>query len=321
MHLQVLDNFKSIFMKDAQLFLESEIVDNLLKIESIENLPNVMLYGSDEMVLECCLSILLNNISRSTTPPQKKAPDNTHQFPHYWHMHYLIVDMSDLLYQQKVNLITLLGKLSSHDSINPVTKRHIVVLKNFDKVSFSMMHRFKHVTESSGIFFVLIGKNISCVDKSIVSRCFSLRCVVNVQDNYDRVLKNLKIELTPDMIELYLKKSRGNITKFLLLLENKKHNFVFEDFLRSKLENMLSASSNRELLLCLSDTVSKIEVSGVRPESVCQHLVYICSSRFPTKNMCDIIGLLSECQRKFILSNKHSFLYEEMFIKLIFQVR
>lgn len=321
MHLQVLDNFKSIFMKDAQLFLKSKIVDNLLKIESIENLPNVMLYGSDEMVLECCLLIFLRNVSRSTAPPQKRAPDNIHQFPHYWHLHYLIVDMNDLLYQQKVNLITFLGKLSSHDSINPVTKRHIVVLKNFDKVSFNMMHRFKHVTEGSGIFFVLIGKNISCIDKSIVSRCFSLRCVVNVQEGYDCILKNLKIELTPDMIELYLKKSRGNISKFLLLLENKKHNFIFEDFLKSKLDKMLAAASNRELLLCVSDTVSKIEVSGVRPESVCHHLICICSLGFPTKNMCDIISMLSECQRKFILSNKHSFLYEEMFIKLIFQVR
>jgi predicted transcriptional regulator len=148
-----------------------------------------------------------------------------------------------------------------------------------------------------------------------------LRCVVNVLDSYECILKHLEIELAPDMIELYLKKSRGNISKFLLLLENKKHNFIFEDFLKSRIDKFISTENNKELLSSISDTVSRIEVSGVRPESVCHELISICYTHFPTRNICEIIRMLSECQRKFTLSNKHSFLYEEMFINLIFQVR
>lgn len=321
MHLQVLDNFKKKFLQDPQLFIESPSVQQFLKIENIENLPNVLLYGSDEMVLNLCLAVFLKNVTRTEIQAQKRIPDNIHQFPHSWHMHYILVDMSDLLYQQKVNLITFLGKLASHDSINPITKRHIVVLKNFDKVSASMMPRFKHVTEGNGIMFVIVGKNVSCIDKSIISRCFSLRCVINARDSHGCILRNLDIQLPSNLIQLYLEKSGGNMSKFLLLLENKKHNFIFEDFLKSRIDKMVSASSNKEMLMCLNDTVSRIEISGVRPESVCRQLIHICASNYPTKNIHDIVSLLAECQRKFVLCNKHSFLYEKMFIQLCFHVR
>lgn len=273
------------------------------------------------MVLNLCLASFLKNVTKTDAQAQKRIPDSIHQFPHYWHMHYILVDISDLLYQQKINLILFLGKLASHDSINPITKRHIIVLKNFDKVSFNMMTRFKNVSDGSGILILFVGKNVSCIDKGIISRCFSLRCVINVRDNHDSILRNLDIQLSSDVIDLYLDKSGGNMSKFLLLLENKKHNFIFEDFLKCRINKMVFATSNKDMLMCVNDTVSRIEISGVRPESVCRQLVHICASCFPTKNMHDIVALLAECQRKFVLCNKYSFLYEEMFIQLCFHVR
>lgn len=315
MHLQVLDNFKDLFLNNVALFFKCKTLVEFLTTDNIIGFPNAILHGSDEMVLNLCTNIILRNVSQTSAMVQKREPDKVHQFPHYWHMHFLVVDMADLLYQQKVSLLTFLKRMSSNVSINPITKKHIVVLKNFDKVSFNMMPRFKNVIDGADIFFLLVGKNISNIDKSITSRCFCLRCVVNVFESYECILEHLDIHLDQSTTDLYLKKSRGNLTKFLLMLENKKTSFVFEEFLNSRINKMLSFRQDKDLLACITDTVSRLEISGVRPEATCQQIIDICANK--NADIHSVVSLMANSQLKFMVSNKHSFIYEEMFLKLV----
>lgn len=310
MYLKVLDNFKQSFtpnMIDCKSFLK------ILSLEDCDDIPNIIIHGYDNLITELCMDVILKKLTCSKVVAIK---DEKKGFPCLTHPNYILVDFHKLLYQQRIILFKYIEDLSKLECIT--REKHMVVLKNFDILTPTMMIILKNVLENPAntIRFVIICKNISYVNKSIVNSCLILRCVINIYRDVNKVLDLLGIQLDEKTLETCIQKSNGYISKFLIIIESRKKKFVLDEFISSKLKNIVNECTDKEVIEQITTTTSKLEISGVRPEYVCMSLINTCKDTFPYVDIACVVEVVTNFQVKILKSNKHTFLYEELFLRL-----
>ena len=78
--------------------------------------------------------------------------------------------------------------------------RHIVLFKNFDKLSFGAFMCLRRMMElySPNVLFITLSQNLSKVPDAIISRCFNIRCPIIENTNLNKFinvfLKDINIE-------------------------------------------------------------------------------------------------------------------------------
>ena len=329
MSLEILERFKTIFKGQYVTFMNSpyfaKLVDSIRNDNNICDLPNIMLHGPDGMVLELCLDMLLSALTKSSVPPMAREPNNVHKFPHTWHMQYITVDAAVLLSDDRAHLIDHLRHMTSHDCMDPITSRHIIAIKNVNVMTQNMAFALRKMIEDPKYtcLFIFTTSHISKMEAAITSRCLSVRCCVNVLDCHPLVTQCLELNVQPCFLDACLQKSKGNISKFLIILErchskNGANMFLFDNFLEARLRTLVDIHENILIFVkAVEDTASRIELSGVRPEAICNTLVDVCQKIKPNVDMASVVQLLVDIQMKIIASNKYSYVFDELLHKLV----
>lgn len=316
MYLNVLETFKCNFVKNYNSYLSSSLFSMLIKSNNIMNdYSNIYLHGNDSMILSLCQELLLEKILGSKIQPIKKHACQNINFDHYWHSNYFLIDINELTYVFKCNLMTFLKQLSCQDCLNEITPRHLIIIKNIDKLNVKFLTILKVFLEKQNILFVFLASKTIQWSKT---NCLNVSCNINVYSKYDIILKNLNIKLDENDIHFYVSKSEGNICKFIILVENNKKEILLETFLEKSLNTMIKNKNKNDqrLISCIIETCNKLEVSGIPIDIVCKIIINILQSR-KNKNMCIIIELLSNCELKIVKSNKQTYSLQELFCKLI----
>jgi len=327
--LETLDAFKQAFTKDYASFLNApffaKLVESLCGGDGIVDLPNILLHGSDGMVLDLCLGIFLSALTRSLSPPVAREADAIHRFPHMWHTQYIVVDAAVLLSDDRAHLIEHLRHMTSHESMDPITKRHIIVIKNAHTLTQNVAFAMRKMIEDPNYtcLFVFTTLGITKMESAIISRCMVIRCCVNANKCHSSVIDRLGLQVPPPFLEACLQKSKGNISKFLAILERRDSRsgagmFLFDNFVESRLRTLVAQCGNRNIFLKLvEDTASRLELSGVRPEAVCSALIDMCPKVQPDVDMTVVVSLLATIQMKMLASNKLTYVLEELLHSLV----
>jgi hypothetical protein len=319
MSLKYLDNFKELFLESYNDFLDSNMFQHILKIDNINNIPNLILNGSDSMILNLCLKLFYTKILKSDINAVKTSPNNTHNFPHFWHSKYIIIDFLECLSQDKLNILSFLKNITQQNtfSIDDKEIKQVIILKNIHTLSGSFLIRLKKIFESN-VLFICTTKNLSNIDSYIKSRFCIIRCTINVFKKCDIITNRLHLNLSTERLEFYLNKSEGNISKFLLLLINNKDQLIIDLFLKEKINLLIDCYKNtKEFNKQLSDICNKLELSNITYNSILHNLVYICCNNYKQCDIHEIINIVSEIQYKFHHSNKLTFVYEELIMRII----
>lgn len=153
----------------------------------------------------------------------------------------------------------------------------------------------------------------------------NIRCCVNVLQCHPIITEKLGLQVTPAFLQASLQKSNGNISKFLAILErhtsrNGANMFLFDQFIESRLRTLIvAAEQNRVITLLkgIEDTVSRLELSGVRHEAICRTLVNTCQKVKPEADMVQVVGLLADIQVKMLASNKLAYILEELLHRIV----
>lgn len=326
MKLKLVEQFKELFKTNHRRLLNCSLFSNLVESihssEDVINLPNIILYGPDGMVLNECVNVLMAHITKSTMPAIKKdEPTSSMGFAHHWHPQYLTIDAGMLLSDEKINYINHVRTIVSHDCLDPITGRHIMVINNIHNMSAVMECSLRKLIENaSTCLFVLTTTSLSTLDYTLTSRCMMIRCCVNVFDVQDDVMDLLRIERRKNKDGVHKRmadKSRGNVTKFLIMLERNSTSFLLENFLENRLEGILKSNDHSKAMALITDTAARLETSGVRPAAICCLLIDVCQAVDPDTDMCQMTSLLSQVQSKMLLSNRYSFVLEELLYSIV----
>lgn len=332
--LETVDAFKREFGQDFASFLNSTYFPRLIASlhssnggNGIADLPNVMLHGPDGMVLDLCLGVLLTALTGSASPAAAREPDAVHRFPHAWHAQYIVVDAAVLLSDDRAHLVKHMRHMTTHTCLDPATQRHIIVVKNAHAITQNLAFAMRKMIEEPRYtcLFVFTTAAISKMEAALVSRCMGIRCCVNAAQCHQRITGKLGIQVPPAFLAACLKKSNCNISKFLAVLERHDSRsgasmFLFDNFVESRLRTLLGAAEQHKdaaLLRAVEDTVSRLELSGVRPEAICRGLVDACLVVKPEADMAAVVGLLAELQAKMVASNKLAYVLEELLHRLV----
>jgi DNA polymerase III delta prime subunit len=307
-YLEQVDEFKKQF---SLSLLNSpalqQLIDSFERDRSISDLPNILLYGPDQLTLSLCLNMLLKEITKSTRLPTKHEPCDLFKFPHDTHPQYLSVDMSLFKFDDRANFILFVKSCLSTDCLNPITKRHIIVIKNAQMIPDQMILALRKMTEDSRCttLFILTTNHLSGVEKSILSRFMLIRCCINVFAKSKHILELLNFKAYHLFLDMVIKKSEGNVSKFLLLLkrpqrENESFTFMLDSFIDSRLHQILKEN----ITTIITDTAIRFEKSGLQPVTILKTLAL--------KLGPDYISFFARMDIKFKQSNKYAFAYEEL---------
>lgn len=317
MYLNVLDTFKCNFLNNYENYLTSRLFVNLMKSNNIvEEYINIYMHGNDLMILNLCLSILTNKITNSKISAVKKTACHNIKFDHYWHLCYFLIDINELTYACKCNLMDFLKQLDQQVSLNDKCCRHIIILKNFNKLNNKFLGIIKVFLEKGNIFFVFLSSKITQWSKN---NCLNINCSVNTFTHHKLILQDLKIENIDDFtLERYLHLSEGNICKFLIVLESCKNEVLLESFIEKFIDTLVKYKNKNEQKITTSiiDTSTKLEISSIAPDEICKIIINILLKK-NNNNICEIIDILSTSEVKILKSNKQTYSFQEMFYKLL----
>ena len=199
------------------------------------NLLNMAFYGtksSGKLTLcRCLLASMygdeIHNLQEEIfTTKQNCTPYNIKiKFSKY---HYEI-SFCGLQYADKGVLVNILDKYFSTMNITTLNYK-ILVIKDFDTLSepaqFALRRKIE--TNSSTVRFIFLVKNISKVEKALISRLLTIRCrrpyVDELKQIVDKVCNIESIDINSDKKNEILKKSNGCISKVFFYLEQ--HRYV-----------------------------------------------------------------------------------------------
>lgn len=286
----VIQDYKDRFLSNYEVMLSSNTFVLLIKdikTNGLLGLPNLILYGNDEMILDLCLKTLLNAVCHSTSEMIKKEPDVVHKFPHHWNPHFLHVDTAVFLSEDRKHFIDHIRHMVAHECIDNVTKRHIMVVKNAHTMTQNMFLSLRKMIEDDKhtCFFVFLTTNFSKIESAIVSRCMNVRCTISPETE------------------------NNPLSSFT------SSNPMLETFIKDRLSQMTLLKPGKEIVALIEDTAFRIETCGIRPEKVCNVILNV----FVKYNIAnkperipDIVQLLASSQVKIMQSNKLAFVLEEL---------
>lgn len=197
--------------------LSNNIIDNISKI-SLNESSHMNLYGINEGLKEYYAYYIINQLTNRElnikdlrlTKCFLNHKSNIIEFNVHINTAFFEFDLNNKANYDKHIISKYLNDIVKVK--NYKYDRHIVLFKNFDKLSFGAFMCLRRMMEyySPNVLFITISKNLSKVPDAIISRCFNIRCPIIENTNLNNFVK---VFLKDINIETYSAKDINKLTK------------------------------------------------------------------------------------------------------------
>ena len=152
--------------------------------------------------------------------------------------------------------------------------KHIIILRDFDKLNFSAYMTFRRIMEiySNNVLFICVSSSISKLPDSLTSRFLNIRCPLldkkTLSSFIGKLLKDLNIThyTKPDITKL-IKSCDNNISKIILKLDVDNFSILKNTLSLDDITNTLSNSTN------INNDI--IKYKDILQEKIKNHLNYL----------------------------------------------
>ena len=223
-YIEKLINNLSILYK----YFENKSLCNLTK--DCHDIPHINLYGGDGSMKNFYAYFIINqlngiNINTNDIKLQEDKiliKNNTVSFKINNHKYFKEIN----LYHKMINSKNILKYyiLPIIKNKNFHLKKHIFIIKDFDKLNFQSFMLLRRVMEiySHNVLFIFVSSTLSNIPDSIKSRCINIRCPLlespQLVKLVQKIIKNPLIE--KNEIKKLVKNSNNDIYNILLNLDN-----------------------------------------------------------------------------------------------------
>lgn len=159
--------------------------DDDARVAALSDLPHLLLYGSDDVVLRASLDALVGGLvgswERVGSPALPRlvrhADDCAAGFPHWLGNDMLLIDAGELGADQRAAVVAHVQQMSRHECLNQRMRRHLVAFLNTHRMSGTMACALRRIVEdgASRCLFVMCSRSVGQVDAALRSRAACLR--------------------------------------------------------------------------------------------------------------------------------------------------
>ena len=219
----------------------NDIINNLDKIYPLlgnnyfhnlgdYGIPHINLYGPDGSMKKFYAYYIINKINNininlkdlNITQEKILIKNNSIEFKLINNKYFKEINLFNKLNNEKNILKNYIIEIIKIKNIH--TEKHVFILTDFDKCSFSSFMLLRRIMESytNNVLFIFLSNNLSKIPSAIKSRCLNIRCPILDNKILVKLLQFLSKKYFIDKKDLtkIIKKNKGDIYKSLFDLEN-----------------------------------------------------------------------------------------------------
>jgi replication factor C subunit 3/5 len=237
------DNFDNEIKKSY-----SNII-SLFKSLNTNNIPNIILYGSDSCGKNTILNCFFKNNIKKKIIFTYKSNSKVIEYIIYKSNDFIEIDLQDLGIYKKYILQNIIKNLTETKKVYGNTNK-IIIIHNIHLLSHDDQFIFKKIIEDiKTCRFILISKNLNNIKDIIKSRCFIIKIPgftkEFIKKKIIKIIKNENINIEQNDINHILDISENNLKKAILELNtyinNKKLYLETKDYtLNTLIKNLVS---------------------------------------------------------------------------------
>ena len=305
-------------------FLPNNIINNISKLNLNES-NHIILYGNEGSLKDYYVYYIINILTKTVINKNDikleiktiNVKNNNIEFNVFINKTFLELDLVNRSnYDRNIISKYIIDIIKNK---NYKYDKHIIILRNFDKLTYGAFMSLRRIMElySINVLFICICENLSIIPDAIKSRCFYIRCpIIEMKQllNFIKIfLKDLNItNYEKKDINKLIKSCENDFTKILLKLDS--DNYIF-NINNSVINN--NKDDDIDLSECLNNTMDinkdPIKYTDILDNNIKAHLTYLKK----TKNT----FLVLQKNREFIYTityfNYNIQLILEKFLKII----
>lgn len=302
------------------------------------NIPHINLYGPEGSMKKFYAYYIINKLNNYNI--------NTHEFN--------TQEQSILVKNNNINFklinhkyfkeINLYHKLNNERNIlkfyimpilqtkNILTKKHIFIINDFDKLKYNSYMLLRRVMEiySKDVLFIFISTNLSKIPDSIKSRCINIRCSLLDNKRIIKIVQKLTTNYNIEKKDItkIIKNNEGDIYKILLNLENivnmdidNLENNNYQDILYNEILNYLNIIRKEKNALKIiqknREFIFKLINFNFNNQIILENFLKIIIKKFyKYLPLDDIVQLTAKTDHDILSSSREVYYYEIYLLKI-----
>ena len=275
--------------------LPNHIIDNITKI-SLEDSNHINLFGQNQSLKEYYAYYIINNLTNTKLNIKDLRlyktsiihKNNNIEFNLHTNTAFIEFDLYNKVnYDKHIISKYLINIIKVR---NYKYGRHIVLLRNFDKLTFNAFMTLRRMMElySQNVLFITISTNLSKIPDSIKSRCFNIRCPIIEKKILTKFLKKFMKDINIDTYTTYdlnklVTSCDLDFNKILLKLNNDNYFTITNN---NKICNNTFMDDISEISNSMSIDNDPIKYVNMLENKIKKHLTYLKK----TKNILSVIS-------------------------------
>ena len=326
--------------------LDNQIITNLCSNDCNKefDIPHINLYGNDGSMKNYYAYYIVNKLCDVSLKKEDfklenkniKINNNNIDFNIYTTKYFRELNLFHKINYDKVILKNYL--LETIQIKNFSNRKHIIILKDFDKLSFNCYMCLRRILEtySNNVIFISISSNLSKIPDSIQSRFLNIRCPMIEKKKLNIFIKNIlkdyyndteffinSNQLNNKEINKLIKNNENDIYKILLNLETVLFNVVFtykdyiSDIINKHLKFLKKEKNGFKLITKNREFIYKIIQYNENNSLILEKFVNIIIKNYQKYlSIIEVIKLTAQIDYDIIYSSRELYHYEKYLIKL-----
>jgi|TARA_B110000259_G_C14014467_1_gene400776 DNA polymerase III delta prime subunit len=306
--------------------------NNCLNNLSNYDIPHLNLYGPDGSMKKFYAYHIINklnniNINTKHIDIQEQnilIKNNNLTFKLISHKYFKEINLYFKLNNEKHILKEYILPIIQNKNI--LTKKHIFIINDFDKLKYNSFMLLRRVMEihSNNVLFIFISTNISIIPEAIRSRCLNIRCPLLKNNEIKKIVSSLTNNYNIDNKDItkLIKKNENDIYKILLNLENftneniELRDVLYEDIL-THLKYMKNEKCPYKVLPKNREFIYKLINFNFNNKIILEKILIIILKKFKKKlPIQDVIKLTSQTDANIIDASREIYHFELYFLKI-----
>lgn len=263
--MEVIDNVHDMYLKNydnTYKCVENKILNNLLDIK-LQNQPHIIMYGPNGSFKNFNVYHLIkkitgyHNFNLKRKQEKINVNNNSVEFDVLQSENYIELNPSLNGFYDRWIITEYIQSIIEFKNI--LVSRHIVVIKDLDKLTHNAYMTLRRILEKYSInsLFIFTATNISSINEAILSRCLNIRCplvsdkaikqFLSLNINDKAILKNVASNCDRNIYKAILIHSQINNTAIAIKQNSADSDDDNEDNLKNE-ENEIKANAFRLIL-------------------------------------------------------------------------
>ena len=275
-----LDNINKYYQ-----YLSNDTINNISNIE-LSELPHINLYGTNSSMKDYYVYYIINQLTKTNFQhnllrTQKYNINVNNNNVEFNVKIYDSFQEYNLIYKSNYDKHIISKHIFNIIKNNNYNyNKHIIVLKDFDKLNFNAYMSLRRSMElySSNTLFICVSSNISKIPDALTSRLLNIRCPCIDK----KLLANFTIKLLEDLNIKHYKKT--DINKLIKSCDNNINKILFkldaDNFIRLNINTNTNTSTNiDDISNALSKSVDinndPIKYKDILKDNIKNHINYL----------------------------------------------